>query len=263
MDVCSAECDVLRRKSEKGKQKAPRTTYGRTLGAKRVIISAREVVNFAQRSRHSGCPAVSKQMRRFFTPRGGTARHDSLVAPDSDAPSKKDPDYEARVAYRQAKKQGGEKGEEDGDKRKGKHKVKVEGQTSNGFSRRAGIRNRGDYHLATGCPLRGNSRNESEPFARPLSKTPRPPHTSVLMEAPVSVRNDMTSVKTEAKSRVGKKGGRMAMRGGGEIGSKVMVRRRMDSVDAPEFVIAAVAIRRRNVHYGATPGMSPRQSPGL
>ena len=129
-----------------------------------------------------------------------------------------------------------------------------------------GCGSRCTYHLATKCPLRGNSRNATAPFARPLSKTPRPPRTSVLMGAPVSVQDDRSSARTEARSRRGQPFSTTLDSGSQLFGKseegKVLGAGAAASL-APEFVIAASTIWRRNVHCVATLGMCPHQSPDL
>ena len=53
---------------------------------------------------NSGAPAVAKEMRRLFGPRGDAARQDVLVAADIAWPWGKETDFDARAAYSKAKK---------------------------------------------------------------------------------------------------------------------------------------------------------------
>ena len=104
-----------------------------------------------------GFPAASKQMRRLFVPRGGAGRQDVLVAANIDLSSEAGTDFEAWVAYREAKKKSWKKKREDGDARKNAGKAKGGGQTLNGYTRETGSRNRryrhdSEYPLAPRSP---------------------------------------------------------------------------------------------------------------
>ena len=94
-------------------------------------------------------------MRRRFGPRGGAARRDAAVAADGVASTDDGAEIEARAAFRQAKKEGGEEKKEDSEPRMHRNHVKGGGQMLVGREGRTGIWSRcfrcdSEYHLATG-----------------------------------------------------------------------------------------------------------------
>ena len=57
----------------------------------------------------------------------------------------------------------------------------------------------GEYHLPPKYPLGGDPQNEFAPFSPPLGEVPRPPYSSISMEAPVSAQHDGSSANAERK----------------------------------------------------------------
>ena len=115
--------------SARGMQNAALSKNGETL----VIVSLQDTL---------ASPAVSAQKRRLFGPCGYASRHDVLVAAGMNASPGEEIDFEAWVAYRKAKKKGGEKKREEGDSRQTENKEIGGGRTLNCSNRSAEIRNR-------------------------------------------------------------------------------------------------------------------------
>ena len=98
-----------------------------------------------------------------------------------------------------SKKQGTGQRERDGAPKTSREKVKGDGQTLDGFNRRAGIRHRRyKHHLAPKIPWRNVPRSEISSAAPEASKARRISFATIFAGAPVSPREEDQSVSEAA-----------------------------------------------------------------
>ena len=99
--------DLLRRKaeSEMRLEGAPPETFASAPCKKNAFLPQSEKsLVLASAQGNLGVPAVARQMRRLFGPRGGAVRQDVLAATDADVSSNGD-DVAARATHREAEQQ--------------------------------------------------------------------------------------------------------------------------------------------------------------
>ena len=126
----------------------------------------------------SDFPIAAKQMRPSYEPCGGPMRQYVSATTDLDMDSEEeDASYEARVAYRKAKKTRKEAPRRSRSKSGGSKKVEGDRQEMNGVNRRARKRNRcyacgSEYHLAPKCTQRRQWKPDTPPSPPPMTGTP-------------------------------------------------------------------------------------------